>query len=71
MVPPGVPLAQVALRWIIDQPGRERRDPGARNPEQATGNAAAAALPPLSREERAAVREIYDRLVRPHVHDRW
>ena len=46
--------------------------PGARNPEQARGNVAAAdaaaAAPPTSS---TAVRDVYDRLIRPHVHDRW
>ena len=33
-----LPLAQVALRWIIDLPEVSVVIPGARNPEQATGN---------------------------------
>jgi len=68
---PGVPLAQFALRWVIDQPGVTTVIPGARNPEQVAQNAAAAALPPLREEQLAGVREIYDRLIRPHVHARW
>ena len=68
---PGATLAQFALRWVIDQPGVSTVIPGARNPEQARANAAAAALSPLSDEQLAGVREVYDRLIRPHVHDRW
>ena len=68
---PGVPLAQFALRWVIDQPGVSTVIPGARNIEQARGNAAAANLPPLREEQLAAVREIYDRSIREHVHSRW
>ena len=45
--------------------------PGARSRAQAEGNAAAADLPPLTSEQQSAVVEIYDRLVRPLVHDRW
>lgn len=71
VVPPGVATAQFALRWIIDQPGVTTVIPGARDRAQVEGNAAAAALPALTDEQQAAVREIYDRLVRPLVHDRW
>ncbi|MFJ9951851.1 aldo/keto reductase [Kitasatospora sp. NPDC091207] len=63
--------AQTALRWIIQQPGVTTVIPGARNPEQARANAAAAALAPLPGETLAAVRELYDRRIRPQVHDRW
>jgi aryl-alcohol dehydrogenase-like predicted oxidoreductase len=71
IVPASVAMAQFALRWIVDQPGVSAVIPGARNAEQARGNVAAAELPPLSDEQQAAVREVYDRHVRAHVHDRW
>jgi aryl-alcohol dehydrogenase-like predicted oxidoreductase len=67
----GRSLAQFALRWVIDQPGVSTVIPGARNPEQARANADAAASPPLSQAQLDGVRDVYDRLVRPHVHDRW
>jgi aryl-alcohol dehydrogenase-like predicted oxidoreductase len=71
LVPDGVAMAQFALRWIIDQPGVSAVIPGARNPDQARANAAAAELAPLSSEQLAGVAEIYDELIRPHVHQRW
>ncbi len=71
LVPPGATMAQFALRWIIDQDGVTTVIPGARNPEQAHANAAAANLAPLPTEAHDAVREVYDELIRPHVHDRW
>jgi aryl-alcohol dehydrogenase-like predicted oxidoreductase len=71
LVPEGQTPAQFALRWILDQPGLSTVIPGARNAGQATANTAAAALPPLSPEAIAAVRETYDELIRPLVHDRW
>lgn len=71
LVPGTMTTAQFALRWILDQPGLTTVIPGARNAEQARGNAAAADLPPLTQEQLAGVRDVYDRLVRPHVHDRW
>jgi aryl-alcohol dehydrogenase-like predicted oxidoreductase len=71
LVEDGSTLAQFALRWIIDQPGVSTVIPGARNPDQVKGNVAAADLPPLSQTQRDGVREVYDRLIRQHVHDRW
>ncbi len=70
-VPEGSTLAQFALRWVLDQPGVSTVIPGARNPEQVRANAAAAQLAPLSEDQLAGVRDVYDRLIRPHVHDRW
>jgi aryl-alcohol dehydrogenase-like predicted oxidoreductase len=64
-------LAQFALRWVIDQPGASTVIPGARNPEQVSGNVAAADLPPLRPAQLDGVRDVYDRLIREHVHDRW
>ena len=45
--------------------------PGARRPDQAEQNAAAADLPPLSDAELAAIADLYDRRIRAQVHDRW
>jgi aryl-alcohol dehydrogenase-like predicted oxidoreductase len=45
--------------------------PGARNPEQARSNAAAADVPPLGAEFTAGVRDIYDRHFRAAIHPRW
>jgi aryl-alcohol dehydrogenase-like predicted oxidoreductase len=71
LLSPDLALPQFALRWVIDQPGVSVVIPGARNPEQARQNATAAELAPLSDEQLAGVREVYDRLIRPHVQDRW
>ena len=66
----GVPMARWALRWVLDQQVTVVI-PGARNAEQARGNAAAAALPPLTPQAHDAVRAVYDELLAPHVHGRW
>ncbi|HEX9999902.1 MAG TPA: aldo/keto reductase [Actinoplanes sp.] len=71
LVPEGATMAQFALRWIIDQPGLTVVIPGARNPEQARANAAAAGLAPLPASTLTAVSDIYDELIRPQVHDKW
>jgi aryl-alcohol dehydrogenase-like predicted oxidoreductase len=68
---PNLSLPQLALRWVLDQPGVSVVIPGARNSEQARQNAAAAELAPLADEQLAGVTEVYDRLIRPHVQDRW
>ncbi|MFI0443894.1 aldo/keto reductase [Actinomadura sp. 6N118] len=71
LAPEGATTAQFALRWILDQPGVSVVIPGARNPAQATANAAAAALPPLPEATLDKVRAIYDELIRPQVHHNW
>ncbi len=63
--------AQLALRWILDQPGVTTVIPGARNAEQVTGNTRAAALPSLDAATLTGLQRIYDEQVRAHVHDRW
>jgi aryl-alcohol dehydrogenase-like predicted oxidoreductase len=63
--------AQVAIAWIAQLPGVTSVIPGARNPEQARSNAAAATLPPLSEAFRAGVQDLYDRRFRAAIHDRW
>ncbi|HEV7251869.1 MAG TPA: aldo/keto reductase [Mesorhizobium sp.] len=64
-------LAQFALRWILMFDAVSVVIPGARNPAQARSNAEAADLPPLSPDVMAAVKQIYDEDIRPHVHHRW
>jgi aryl-alcohol dehydrogenase-like predicted oxidoreductase len=71
LAPDGATPAQWALRWIVDKPGVTVVIPGARDPEQARANAAAADLAPLTPEAHAAVAEVYDELIRPLVHGRW
>ena len=71
LLEPGQTLAQFALRWVIDQAGVSTVIPGARNPEQARANAAAAESAALSDVQLSGVRDVYDRLIRPHVHDKW
>jgi aryl-alcohol dehydrogenase-like predicted oxidoreductase len=66
-----LPAAQVALRWILDQPGVSTVIPGARNEAQVRGNVAAAELGPLSEELLDGLRAVYDEEIRQHVHDRW
>ncbi len=71
LAPAGATLAQMALRWILMFPDVTCAIPGGRRASQVEENIAAASLPPLSAKTMAAVAAIYDRLVRPAVHQRW
>ncbi|PKA41093.1 aldo/keto reductase [Rhizobium sullae] len=71
LVPQGATMAAFSLRWILMNDAVTVAIPGARNAEQARANAAAADLAPLSHDAMEAIREIYERLIAPHVHQRW
>jgi aryl-alcohol dehydrogenase-like predicted oxidoreductase len=69
---PGQPnLAPLALRWVLAFPEVSCVIPGASRPEQLTSNLAAETLPPLTSEQLAAVRAVYDQRIRPLVHQLW
>ncbi len=71
LMPEGASMAQFALRWILMHEAVTVVIPGARNGEQAKANAAASDLAALSADVMAASREVYERLIAPHVHHRW
>lgn len=71
ITPDDATTAQLALRWIIDQPGVTTVIPGARTPKQARGNAAAADLAPLPNEALDVVEAVYRELIAPEIGNRW
>jgi aryl-alcohol dehydrogenase-like predicted oxidoreductase len=71
VTPQGATTAQLALRWVVDQPGVSTVIPGARTAAQARSNASAADLPQLRGDQLARLKAVYDRSIREHVHDRW
>ncbi|HET7620075.1 MAG TPA: aldo/keto reductase [Vicinamibacterales bacterium] len=71
LLPDGTSMAQFALRWILMFDAVTCAIPGARTPDQARANTAAADLPALPAQTMAQVRQAYDDLVRPHVHHLW
>jgi aryl-alcohol dehydrogenase-like predicted oxidoreductase len=71
LVPDGATLAQLALRWIVMHEAVSTVIPGARSPEQARANAAAADIPALDDDVMAHVAEVYRERIAPHVHQRW
>ena len=71
MVPAGLTMAQMATRWILDHEAVSVVIPGARSPEQAQGNAAAAGLDPLAPGTHEQIAAVYRERIAPHVHLRW
>ena len=71
LVPAGSTMSQLALKWTLMFEAVSCAIPGARTPQQARDNAAAADLPPLAPATMAAVRAVYDEAVRPLVHRSW
>lgn len=67
MVPAGMSLSDLALRWCLDFDAVTAIIPGAKNPDQAKSNARASSLPPLSRELHAKLSEFYTREVESHI----
>lgn len=71
ILPGGVSMARFALRWVLMFDAVSCTIPGGRRPSQITDNVGALDLPPLTDAQMAAVRDVYDRMIRPLVHDRW
>jgi aryl-alcohol dehydrogenase-like predicted oxidoreductase len=71
LVPEGATLAQMSLRWILMHEAVSTVIPGARSPEQAQANAAAADLGPLDDRVMERIETVYRERIAPHVHQRW
>lgn len=71
ITPPGMTLAQFALRWIAMFPEVTCAIPGAKNPQQAEENVRAGELPPIPSQTMEQVQAIYDRYIRAQVHPLW
>ncbi|ANG63086.1 aldo/keto reductase [Marinobacterium aestuarii] len=69
-VPQNITLAQLALRWILDQPAVSTVIAGASKPGQVAANGAASALAPLSPELHKQLFAFYQREVRAQVRGR-
>jgi aryl-alcohol dehydrogenase-like predicted oxidoreductase len=71
LAPEGTTPAQAAIAWLCQQPAVSSVIPGARNVEQARGNAAAGDVPPLGDAFDAGVHRIYDTHLRAAIHPHW
>ncbi|MBB2986413.1 aryl-alcohol dehydrogenase-like predicted oxidoreductase [Terracoccus luteus] len=69
--PEGTTPAQAAIAWLAQQPQVSSVIPGARNVEQARGNAAAGEIDALGTGFDDGVRRIYDEHLRESIHPRW
>ena len=67
LVPAGMTMAQMAMRWILDHEAVSVIIPGASSVTQARENAAVSALPPLSDELHGELARFYRGEVLPHI----
>ncbi|KAF6663975.1 aldo/keto reductase [Pantoea sp. EKM101V] len=70
-VPGDITMALFALRWILMNDDVSVVIPGAKNREQAEANARASGVDALSAETMAALKQLYQEKIAPHVHQRW
>jgi aryl-alcohol dehydrogenase-like predicted oxidoreductase len=66
-VPAGMSMAQMAMRWLLDQPAVSTVITGASRPEQVAENAAVSDLPPLSAELHEQLAAYYVDVVKPQI----
>lgn len=71
IVPEGLSMVELALRWILDHPAVSTVIPGASRVEQVLSNIAAAARPPLDNDTHQRIAELYSRRIAPLVHHLW
>jgi len=71
LVPEGMTMAQMAIRWILMFDAVTCAIPGAKRPDQVVDNCAASDFDPLPVEVMQAVRILYNRRIRARVHHRW
>jgi aryl-alcohol dehydrogenase-like predicted oxidoreductase len=71
LFPEGIPLAHVALKWILMREEVSCIIPGASSPDQVITNLEAMALPALSAEQVSAIGKIYKEDIKQLVHHLW
>jgi aryl-alcohol dehydrogenase-like predicted oxidoreductase len=67
LVPAGLTMADMALRWCLDFDAVSVIIPGAKNPEQARANARVSGLPRLPPALHAKLADLYQREVQAHI----
>ena len=71
LVPQGMTMAQMALRWILMFDAVTCAIPGAKRPAQVEENAASADLPPLPAQTMSEIKAVYTTSIKPLVHQYW
>jgi len=66
-----VTMAQFALRWILMNEAVSTVIPGAKNADQANGNASASGIEEISPSTMEELKAIYENRIAPHVHQLW
>lgn len=67
MVPEGYSMAQMAMRWLLDQPAVSTIIPGASSPAHVKENARVSDLPPLDTALHHALARFYQDEVKQHI----
>lgn len=67
MVPEGMTMSQMALRWILDFDAISTVIPGASSHAQVQANSAVSDLPPLSQELHQKLRDLYESEIADHI----
>ena len=71
LFPDSVNLAQIALQWILQFEEVSCVIPGASKPEQLESNLSIYNAPELTAEQKEAMDRIYEKYIKPQVHQRW
>ena len=71
LLPPGVSMARLALRWILMNEAVTTAIPGGRTPTQVDENVSAADLAALPAPLMQALADVYQRRIAPQVHALW
>ncbi len=71
LLPSGLSLTALALRWILMFEGITAAIPGAKSVAQVGENIAAATQPPLDSQTMSAIARLYQERLRPLVHHLW
>ncbi len=71
LVPAGMSMAQMAMRWILMFDAVTCAIPGAKRPDQVEENIKTADLPPLDEQTMAKIEKIYSARIKPLVHYYW
>ena len=71
LIPSGMSMAQMAMRWILMHEAVTCAIPGAKRPDQVEENVKTADLPPLDESLMTAVAEVYRKHIQPLVHYYW
>lgn len=71
VLPDDTNLVHLALRWTLMRDEVSVVIPGASSEKHVTSNCDASGTPPIPEEIMGKIDEIYEEMIKPHVHQRW